>query len=263
MKRFIISVMMVLMAYSCVMGQTILPFVQDGKVWVYEGRNYNDKVWNEIFSLEGDTIIGSRQCMKLYYTSDYPFGSSDHSYKGAISEEDGGNVFIIVPDSSTPVLLYDFSSESGTDVMVGEFKVRINERRLVKYRGDYLKVTNYSPYDSFKQDFPSYSNYDWIEGVGILGGATLTCFIDGYGPWFSGGIWELKTCTVNGEVVFNTADYNKTAQIVTSVLKSSVQPSDKIFYDLSGRKIDSSLFTPRSSLKKGIYIQNGKKVAVK
>ena len=133
----------------------------------------------------------------------------------------------------------------------------------VKYRGDYLKVTNYSPYDSFKQDFPSYSNYDWIEGVGILGGATLTCFIDGYGPWFDGGIWELKTCTVNGEVVFNTADYNKTAQIVTSVLKSSVQPSDKIFYDLSGRKIDSSLFTPRSSLKKGIYIQNGKKVAVK
>ena len=103
MKRFIFSVMMVLMAYSCVMGQTILPFVQDGKVWVYEGRNYNDKVWNEIFSLEGDTIIGSRQCMKLYYTSDYPFGSSDHSYKGAISEEDGGNVFIIVPDSSTPV----------------------------------------------------------------------------------------------------------------------------------------------------------------
>ena len=36
MKRFIFSVMMVLMAYSCVMGQTILPFVQDGKVWVYE-----------------------------------------------------------------------------------------------------------------------------------------------------------------------------------------------------------------------------------
>ena len=34
-------------------------------------------------------------------------------------------------------------------------------------------------------------------------------------------------------------------------------------YDLSGRKIDSSLFTLHSSLKRGLYIQNGKKVAVK
>jgi len=34
-------------------------------------------------------------------------------------------------------------------------------------------------------------------------------------------------------------------------------------YDLSGRKIDSSLFTLHSSLKKGVYIINGKKVLVK
>ena len=33
-------------------------------------------------------------------------------------------------------------------------------------------------------------------------------------------------------------------------------------YDLSGRKIDSSLFTLHSSLKKGLYIVNGKKVAI-
>jgi serpin B len=31
-------------------------------------------------------------------------------------------------------------------------------------------------------------------------------------------------------------------------------------YDLSGRRIDSSFFTLRSSLKKGIYIQKGKKI---
>ena len=34
-------------------------------------------------------------------------------------------------------------------------------------------------------------------------------------------------------------------------------------YDLSGRKIDSSLFTLHSSLKRGLYIQNGKKIIVK
>ena len=34
-------------------------------------------------------------------------------------------------------------------------------------------------------------------------------------------------------------------------------------YDLSGRRIDSSLFTLRSSLKKGIYIEDGRKKAVR
>ena len=34
-------------------------------------------------------------------------------------------------------------------------------------------------------------------------------------------------------------------------------------YDLSGRKIDSSLFTLHSSLKKGLYIKDGKKIMVK
>ena len=38
---------------------------------------------------------------------------------------------------------------------------------------------------------------------------------------------------------------------------------DDAIYDLSGRKIDSSLFTLHPSLKKGVYIQNGKKVAIK
>lgn len=34
-------------------------------------------------------------------------------------------------------------------------------------------------------------------------------------------------------------------------------------YDLSGREIDSSLFTPHSSLKKGVYIVNGRKLLLK
>ena len=40
----------------------------------------------------------------------------------------------------------------------------------------------------------------------------------------------------------------------------SFSAGDGAIYDLSGRKIDSSLFTLRSSLKKGLYIINGKKI---
>jgi len=38
---------------------------------------------------------------------------------------------------------------------------------------------------------------------------------------------------------------------------------DNAIYDLQGRKIDSSLFTLHSSLKRGLYIVNGRKIAVK
>ena len=38
--------------------------------------------------------------------------------------------------------------------------------------------------------------------------------------------------------------------------------NDGAIYDLSGRKIDSSLFTLHSSLKKGIYIQGGRKISL-
>ena len=44
--------------------------------------------------------------------------------------------------------------------------------------------------------------------------------------------------------------------------KFKIQNEDEV-YDLSGRKINSSLFTLHSSLKKGIYIINGKKYMIK
>ena len=51
---------------------------------------------------------------------------------------------------------------------------------------------------------------------------------------------------------------------INSTLVSSESVGDGHWYDLSGRKVaDASLTTPRSSLSKGIYIHNGKKIVVK
>lgn len=247
-----------LMAYSSVKAQTILPFVQDGKVWIYEGRDYNEGVWEEIFSLEGDTVIDSRPCVKLYITYTWPsppYPPHDHEYHGAMYE-DGGKVYVIARDSTTPVLLYDFSSEPGTVVKVGDFEVKINEKKLVKYRGEYLKVIYYGYYNDLWQKFCDDDGLDWIEGVGVhWGAANLTCFMDGYGPWFVGGIRHIKSCTVNGEVVFDADEYFKTSQIVTVIGKPSVQPSDraKNLYDLQGRRIPAKH-------QRGVYIEDGKKI---
>ena len=48
-------------------------------------------------------------------------------------------------------------------------------------------------------------------------------------------------------------------------LTPTLSQGEGAIYDLSGRKVqdDSSLFTLHSSLKRGVYIVNGKKVLVK
>ena len=183
----------------------IMPFVQDGKVWTYEASNFIYD-WEETFSLEGDTLISSHKCLKLYYTCQ--FYHQEHLYKGAMFEEEG-KVYFFASGSTTPVLLYDFSYEPGTIIKVGEFELRINETRLVKYHGEYLKVIDYCILGN--EHYP----FKGIEGIGFLGGG-LTCLIDGYTPVNTGGETSLKTCTVKGEVVFDLQDFYTSAQIVTN-----------------------------------------------
>ena len=183
----------------------IMPFVQDGKVWTYEASNFIYD-WEETFSLEGDTVINSRKCLKLYYTCQ--FYQQEHLYKGAMFEEEG-KVYFFASGSTTPVLLYDFSYEPGTIIKVGEFELRINETRLVKYHGEYLKVIDYCILGNVHYPFKG------IEGIGFLGGG-LTCLIDGYTPVNTGRESSLKTCAVKGEVVFDLQDFYTSAQIVTN-----------------------------------------------
>jgi len=182
----------------------IMPFVQDGKVWTYKASNFIYD-WEETYSLEGDTVISSRKCQKLYYTCQ--FYQQEHLYKGAMFEEEG-KVYFIASDSTTPVLMYDFSYEPGTIIKVGEFELRIKETRLVKYRGEYLKVIDYCILGD--EEYP----FEGIEGLGFIGGG-VTCFIDGYTPVNTGGERHLKTCSINGEVVFDLQDFYTSAQVVT------------------------------------------------
>jgi hypothetical protein len=233
---------------TSVFAQTINPFVQDGKVWTYDATNFI-YYWEETYSLEGDTLINSHKCLKLYFTCQ--FYHQDHLYKGAIFEKKNGKVYFIATGSTKPVLLYDFSCEPGTIIKVGEFELRIIERKLAKYRGEYLNYFDYSLLEN------EYYPFQGIEGIGFLGGG-LTCLIDGYTPVNTGGSRFIRTCTVNDEIVFDADEYFKTAQIVTDIGKPLVQPSDKAknLYDLQGRRLSDKP-------SRGIYIEDGKKIVIK
>ena len=66
MKKTILLFLLCFVQTS-VFSQTINPFVQEGKVWTYEASNFIYE-WEETNSLEGDTVISSRKCLKLYYS---------------------------------------------------------------------------------------------------------------------------------------------------------------------------------------------------
>ena len=108
----------------------------------------------------------------------------------------------------------------------------------------------------------------------------LMCSTDGGTTWNRPYLEPIKT--TSSEFVFDMKQYRDKLLIysqsdvymvskadlieqTTSVSEKSLTPvasrEDGAIYDLSGRKINSSFFTLHSSFKrKGLYIQNGKKV---
>lgn len=189
-----------------------LPLVEEGKVWSYKRSRLIAPTdvqaeWNEIYSLEGDTVIDSRRCMKLYVTSDNPSESHDHSYLGAMYEE-GECVYYIASGSTTHSLLYDFSCEPGNTVKVNQFELAINERKIVKYRGKYLTVIDWSPIEEGEETF--YHNI-WIEGIG----SPLDLMND-TPIWFDGCPYkELVTCKLNDQIIYDKDEFEASAQYVT------------------------------------------------
>jgi hypothetical protein len=111
----------------------------------------------------------------------------------------------------------------------------------------------------------------------------LMCSTDGGTTWNRPYLEPIKT--TSSEFVFDMKQYRNKLLIysqsdvymvskadlieqTTSVSEKSLTPNPSpreggAIYDLSGRKIDSSLFTLHSSLKRGLYIKDGKKIIVK
>ena len=231
------------------------PFVVNGKVWTYyRGNSTGESTWEEVFSLEGDTAIGSRQCIKLYLTRNRLYDPLDHLYKGALYEDDG-KVYYIEPGSTTPALLYDFSSEPETIVKVGPTELTIKERKLYKYRGEYWTEIGWQPVEP---DYQDYYNYIWYEGIGMTGASTLLGIYEGYGPWYTGGFISLVNCKVNDQIIFDPNEFYKSAEIVTGIVLPSDEEivngksSNGKWFDLHGRKLSGK---PA----RGIYIEDGKK----
>lgn len=211
MKSFIYIWVITLLACLNATPHTITHHIlEDGKVWNYTGsrriapQEYQTE-WYETYRLEGDTLIDSHQCLKLYLTSSEPNGVLDHSYFGAMYEE-GECIYYIALGSTEPTLLYNFSCEPGTTVKVNNFELLINEKRCVKYRDNYLVVVDWSP---IEEEGTLYHGI-WIEGIG-----SPLDLMNNTPIWYDGCPYkELVTCKLNDQIIYDKDDFVASAQVV-------------------------------------------------
>ena len=145
--------------------------------------------------------------------------------------------------------------------------------------------TQYFSDDYERQAIWHYAEYDnenadiiYMAGSRLRGRMNLMCSTDGGSTWNTPYL-EL-TNTSNIEYVFDMKQYCDKLLIysqsdvymvskadlieqTTSIKEVKSEKYNDAIYDLSGRKVNCHLSPVNSQLKKGVYIQNGKKIIVK
>ena len=224
------------------------PFVEEGKVWNYEGSNPNHEpssyvTWTESYQLDGDTVIDSYKCGKLYFSSTCPFSEYHRLYKGAVYE-DGNKVYIFHSKSTAPRLLYDFSCKKEDHLMIGGYELLIDKDYFISNAAQTFHVFVWSP-----KEMNIYQSF-MIEGIGCLDDD----LINYYEGWLPGGYQrKLLSCSIKGFEIFNYNTFHKEVSTVSFPFEQNSTPT---LFDLSGRRLSA----PPA---KGIYIENGQKRVAK
>ena len=160
MKKLILFALGAMAGMSAMQAQTFRPFCEEGKTW--KSDSYMPmhpspfSTWTvETWKMEGDTLIGSQNCKKLFVGG---------SYCGALYDE-GARTFIVPKGSEDAVLLYDFSLEAGGMVSVysdyGQTaSINASETGSLEYDGRTLRTV------SFESNAEGPTGCTWIEGVG-------------------------------------------------------------------------------------------------
>ena len=245
-----------LLSLACQGQETHKGFLSEGKQWnehetyVYwnrdEGEDINRITYYSLL-LRGDTVVGERDCLKLYYCTE-----SDTVYRCAMYEEET-RVYYIPSGSIEPGLLYDFSKSVGEEVNDSDFWPKPYVTNI-----DYIMVNgeNYKRISFTDDDLDGPTVVTWVEGVGSDGG-----LFGVYSSWhgilvagnIGGGKWgKMDSCYENGKCVFTNDDFHKegiTEGVGKIVFARNVEQE---VYDLQGRRVQTS---QRGSL----YVKGGKK----
>ena len=235
MKKYLL-LLLTLMPMASWAQENDLPLVEQGKKWTYHHAN-NEYVWDYYYTLEGDTVVAGKNCLKMY--SDNKNDKGEICYEGALFEE-GKKVYCFYPERDEASLLYDFDCKVGDTLKIGD--VDLITLSIDTVVGIICKGERYDfqaqQYDEDMGEPFVMGTLSLVKGVG----AALDFF---YMMPLAGNYNSLVACEVNGEVL------DQVSTAIQSVRSRQPNDNDAIF-DLQGRRL-SSLPT------KGIYIQKGRK----
>ena len=202
------------------------PFIEEGKVWkvgeINIAHSIDETYCLHYYYFDGDTVIMDEPnlymigpCKKMMchdvVNEKYPLddGSLEATrYVGAMYEQQK-KVYIIIPDKTEPVLLYDFSLKPGETgyVATGGWTSDLSEIKVTSkayvnnenYKGNYLE---WIVYDVATGEWEESSLNGWMEGIGY----TIEPIHNGVENIISPRITTLMQCTVGDEVIYYNPD---------------------------------------------------------
>ena len=165
-----------------------LPFVAEGKQWTVGYWRYfdADAFRTEVYSIMGDTLIGTQSCSKLF---------ADRKYIGALHEE-GRRVWMIHPKETELKLLYDFGTQAGDELLLnGNTSARITDVRTIAYHGRQMRCISF-------EDESNKSQSVWIEGVGSCFSPLDNCLLNNR----LGLTASVISCRTPDGIIYESAD---------------------------------------------------------
>ena len=172
------------------------PFIEEGTTWTVSYWRYFDTeaFRTDVYSIKGDTIIGSLTCSKLL-TGD--------QFVGALYEE-GRKVWLIKPGETAMTLLYDFGAKVGDELLLnGKTAAKVTDVRTIDYHGRQMRCISFedesSTWDGQNDDI---SQSVWIEGVGSCIAPLDNCLLNnrtGVGMW-------VTSCQSRAGIIYENAD---------------------------------------------------------
>ena len=232
------------------------PMLKEGKTWNYRLREWGvGTVSDTYFSyvLHGDTVIAGRNCMKMCRVE-----SGVETYTCAWYEQDH-KVYRIPQGSEEFQLEYDFDRLTRYEVQpCNEAEMRYYPKYLhgvdaIETSSTYLNRLRYGIYDADNNTYcvegvggPLGLPRGWFEPIANEAVHFLSCYEDG-------------KCLCTAEEMSGEAVDPSVAGIgEAGSLKQKEENRKQTVFDLAGRRVSTT-----DSLRPGIYICGGKKVAIK
>ena len=224
--------------------------LKEGKTWNYLFHDVNkweqyEKTEDRSYIIKGDTIIGGKSYKKMLQVT--PEGTN---YYCALREENC-QVLMYVDDAKQDTLLYDFNLKPEEEYVINDVHLEFVYSEVVDFHNNPLAVYHYKRwlYEPWNSGV-----FIIVEGVGTRQGWNV---FDNFRTLPTNGIYKLEeflSCYEDGECIFTCEDFQQISTDIKSV--NRIYEHNAPIYNLQGLRLNSAL-------RKGIYIQNGKKVVMK